>query len=69
MMPNKACASVREGQGAHMAAALDRLAEIQALADISVAATWEREARQEEMRKQTRYKPVGRLARRSANPA
>jgi hypothetical protein len=36
-----------EGQGARMAAALERLAEIHALADISDATAWEREARQE----------------------
>lgn len=36
-----------EGQGARMAAALERLAEIHALADIDDAAAWEREARQE----------------------
>lgn len=36
-----------KGQGARMAAALERLAEIYALADISDAAAWEREARQE----------------------
>jgi hypothetical protein len=36
-----------EGQGARMAAALVRLAEIHALADIDDAAAWEREARQE----------------------
>ena len=36
-----------KGQGARMAAALERLAEIHALADINDAATWEREARQE----------------------
>ena len=58
-----------KGQGARMAAALERMAEIRALIDISDVATWEREAHQEETRKQTRCKPVGRLARRSANPA
>ena len=36
-----------EGQGARMAAALEQLAEIHALADINDAATWEREMRQE----------------------
>jgi hypothetical protein len=36
-----------EGQGTRMAAALERLAEIHALADIDDAATWEREARRE----------------------
>lgn len=36
-----------KGQGARMAAALERLAEIHALVDIDDAATWEREARQE----------------------
>jgi len=36
-----------KGQGARMAAALERLAEIHALADINDAATWERETRQE----------------------
>ncbi|OQA44657.1 MAG: hypothetical protein BWY52_01555 [Chloroflexi bacterium ADurb.Bin325] len=36
-----------EGQGARMAAALERLAEIHALADIDDAAAWERETRQE----------------------
>jgi len=36
-----------KGEGARMAAALERLAEIHALADINDAATWEREARQE----------------------
>lgn len=36
-----------KGRGARMAAALERLAEIRALADIGDAATWEREARQE----------------------
>ncbi len=35
------------GQGARMAAALERLAEMHALADVGDAATWEREARQE----------------------
>ena len=41
-------ADVREtGQGARMAAALGRLAEIHALADIADAATWEREARRD----------------------
>lgn len=36
-----------KGQGARMAAALGRLAEIHALADINDAATWERETRHE----------------------
>ena len=36
-----------KGQGARMAAALEQLAEIQALTDINDAATWEREMRQE----------------------
>lgn len=36
-----------KGRGARMAAALEQLAEIRALADIGDAATWEREARQE----------------------
>ena len=36
-----------KGQGTRMAAALERLAEIHALADINDAAAWEREARQE----------------------
>ena len=36
-----------KGQGIRMAAALERLAEIHALADINDAAAWEREARQE----------------------
>ncbi len=39
--------SSETGQGARMAAALERLAEIRALADISDAAAWEREARQD----------------------
>ena len=36
-----------EGQGARMAAALERLAEMHALADIDDAATWERGERQD----------------------
>lgn len=36
-----------KGQGARMAAALERLAEIHALSDLNDAAAWEREMRQE----------------------
>jgi hypothetical protein len=36
-----------EGQGARMAAALERLAEIHALAGVDDAAVWERETRQD----------------------
>jgi len=36
-----------KGEGARMAAALERLAGIHALAEINDATTWEREARQE----------------------
>jgi hypothetical protein len=35
------------GQGARMAAALERLAELRAVAEIDDAAAWERTARQE----------------------
>ena len=36
-----------EGQGQRMAAALERLAEIHALAEVSDPVAWEREARQD----------------------